>query len=115
MDRERERAYLMHIAECIDGIPKHLEILSPGQPWHEHYTVREAVLRTLQVMAESCTRLTEKTQALMPSVPWKDIHDFRNILVHDYLGDINYLIVTETIENDLPLLKAEILRVLSLS
>lgn len=56
----------------------------------------DAILRNLQTMAEATQRLPEEFKNRYPNIPWKDISGFRNILVHDYLGDLDDEIV-ETI------------------
>lgn len=67
--------------------------------------VQDAVIRNLQVLAESSQRVSDSLKSQLPDIPWRDIAGFRNILVHDYLGvdlDAIWLVV----ERDLPPLKA---------
>jgi uncharacterized protein with HEPN domain len=47
---------------------------------------RDAVLRQLQVMAESSQRVPEELKAKYPAVEWRALAAFRNVLVHNYLG-----------------------------
>ena len=51
--------------------------------------VQDAILRRLQTLAESTQRLSEDLQEKMPTIDWRSISGFRNILVHDYLGGMN--------------------------
>ena len=39
------------------------------------------------------------------TLDWQSIRGFRNILVHNYLGDIDYTIIRAVIEIELPKLK----------
>lgn len=48
--------------------------------------VQDAVLRNLQVLAESTQRLSEDCKSAHPEIEWYKIAGLRNILVHDYLG-----------------------------
>jgi uncharacterized protein with HEPN domain len=67
----------------------------------------DAILRNLQTMAESTQRLPENLKGQYPQVPWKDISGFRNVLVHDYLGDLDDDVVWSIIVNELnPIKKA---------
>ena len=103
--------YLGHIAECIErvnskALPAGKEIFLGDQD------IIDIVLRNLQIMAESTQRLTKEAKSLAPTIPWHDISDFRNILVHDYLGDIDYSLVWHIIENELPALKQAVIEIL---
>jgi uncharacterized protein with HEPN domain len=101
---KRDKAYLIHITESIDLVAVHLE-LCPLERFETHPTVREACLHTLQTMAESCTKLSAEAQALAPEIDWVKIRGFRNVLVHEYLGDINYDDVRTVMRDFLPPLK----------
>jgi uncharacterized protein with HEPN domain len=69
--------------------------------------VQDAVLRNLQIMAESTKRLSENTRASAPAVDWTAIAGFRNVLVHDYLG-VDLEEVWRIIESFLPDLDSRI-------
>lgn len=56
-------------------------------------------------MSESCQRLSTETKTAANDIDWGRIVGFRNILVHDYLGNINKKIVQNVIEKELPILK----------
>jgi uncharacterized protein with HEPN domain len=65
------------------------------------------VLFNLQTIGEAAKAMTETTKNEYPKVDWRDIIDFRNLLVHEYFRvdlDIVWLIV----ENELPNLKTQI-------
>lgn len=67
----------------------------------------DAILRNLQTMAEATQRLPDEFKKNYPDIPWKDISGFRNILVHDYLGDLDDDIVWSIINHELdPIKKA---------
>ena len=63
--------------------------------------VRDAVIRNLQVLAESTTRLTDDIRGTEPSVPWAKIKGFRNRLTHGYLT-VDLDTVWEVVKQDLP-------------
>ena len=64
-----------------------------------------ATLHCLQTMAESTQRLNDTVKEKHPDIPWREIRGFRNVLVHDYLGDTNDEQVWKTVIDDLPTLK----------
>jgi uncharacterized protein with HEPN domain len=61
----------------------------------------DAALRNLQTLSEATQMLPDAQKALFPSIPWREISGFRNILVHNYLGDIDPLTVSAVITNHL--------------
>ncbi|MCK4535654.1 MAG: DUF86 domain-containing protein [Desulfuromonadales bacterium] len=72
--------------------------------------LQDAVLRVLQVMAESSQRLSEEAKNTHPDIDWRSISGFRNILVHDYLGGIDLELIWQVIEQELPILKKALLQ-----
>lgn len=97
-----DTVYLCHILECIRRIEE--DIAEGRERFMESHTLQDAVLRNLQVMAESTQRLSGVTKAIQPDVEWRKIAAFRNILVHDYLG-IDLDTVWDITQRDLPSLK----------
>ena len=63
-----------------------------------------AVLRELGVIGEAAVRLHDRVTAAVDA-PWRSIRGMQNLLLHDY-RDIPWPFVEETIERDLPALRA---------
>jgi uncharacterized protein with HEPN domain len=76
--------YLVHISECIAKIERYI---APGKDaFFASEAMQDAVLRNLQVMCESTQMLEASWKASHSEVDWRRVADFRNRLVHDYLG-----------------------------
>ncbi len=73
--------------------------------------VQDAVMRNLQIMAESSQRISDELKQRYSHVDWKGIAGFRNVLVHDYLR-INLLRVWMIIEHEVPKLKDDVTAIL---
>jgi len=98
-----DAVYVKHILECIRRVE---ENTSGGRDaFMRSHTLQDAVLRNLQTMAESTQHLSDAFLAARPSVDWRAISGFRNVLVHNYLG-IDLEQVWKIIHNDVPSLKA---------
>lgn len=83
-------SYLLHIRECITRIRRFTE--AGRVAFFANIMIQDAVIRNLQVLAESTQRLSESTKASHPLVPWTRIAGFRNVLAHGYLGiDLNQI------------------------
>ncbi len=67
----------------------------------------------LQTLSEATQLLPEDLKAPYPDIPWREISGFRNILVHNYLGDIDPLTVITVIDEQLAPLEACIRAMLS--
>ena len=98
-----DQLYLIHISECIQRIEKYI-----GEGGRDAFMasdlIQDAVIRNLQTMAESSTRVSDELQEEHPEVDWLKIRGFRNVLVHDYLG-VDLERVWNILENELSKLK----------
>jgi uncharacterized protein with HEPN domain len=74
---------------------------------------RDAALFQIIVLGEAVSQLPPELQALAPEIPWLNIRNMRNLLVHAY-WQIDYGIVADTIKNDLEPLKAATRRLIEL-
>ena len=74
--------YLEHILECIARVQHYtavgIETLVDDQK------TQDAVLRNLQVLSESCMRMSSEIRERRREIDWKGIAAFRNVVVHDY-------------------------------
>jgi uncharacterized protein with HEPN domain len=57
----------------------------------------DATLRNLQTLSEATQLLPDDLKSQFPAIPWREISGFRNILVHNYLGDIDPLTVQSVV------------------
>jgi uncharacterized protein with HEPN domain len=101
--------YLLHIRECTDRIARYTR--DGKEAFFADEMIQDAVLRNLQILAESTQRLDEDLKANHPEIDWRGISGFRNILVHQYLS-VNPLRVWNVIEQYLPLLTGTVARML---
>jgi uncharacterized protein with HEPN domain len=101
--------YLIHIIECIERIEIYIDELQGKHLLSDRKTY-DAILRNLQVMAESSQRLPLEIKNKQPDIEWDNMAGFRNVLMHDYLGDIDEEIVMNVIKDKLPELKLAVLQ-----
>jgi uncharacterized protein with HEPN domain len=60
-----------------------------------------ALMRLLEIVGEAASRIPPETRRQWPDLPWRDVVDMRNRLVHAY-DDINFDILWAIVEDDLP-------------
>lgn len=71
---------------------------------------QETYLASLTLMAnisEQSNKLSDNFKHNLPTVNWKQMKGLRNFIVHNYEG-VDYIILFDTIKNDLPILKSEL-------
>lgn len=60
-----------------------------------------AIVRLLEVIGEAASRVSEETRSTYPQVPWRQISNLRNRLIHGY-DEVDFDILWTIIESDLP-------------
>jgi uncharacterized protein with HEPN domain len=100
-----DRLYLFHIAESLERVE---EYATDGRDaFLRDRKTQDAILRNLQIMAESTQRLSDELKATHSEIDWRGIAGLRNVLVHDYLG-VNVERVWDLVEKEVPLLRLAI-------
>jgi uncharacterized protein with HEPN domain len=97
---------LRHIDECIEHINDYLN----GKSFEDmtaDIMCYHAVVYNIMIIGEAANLLTKDFREKHPEVPWRDIVDMRNALVHGYITT-NANLIWDTYTNDLPLLKRQI-------
>lgn len=88
------------ILEAAQKILYHTETLDFETFVMDEWMV-DAVLRNFTVIGEAANHLPAEVKEAHPEVPWTDMSDLRNIVVHEYFGvDLN--IIWHTIREELP-------------
>ena len=104
------RTYLEYISDCIKRIEQYTA--AGKEAFLTDSMLQDATLRRLQTLAESTQRLSEDLKARATEIDWRSISNFRNILVHDYLGKIDLDVIWGIIEHDLPDLQEKVEEIL---
>ncbi|MEN9372870.1 MAG: hypothetical protein RIR79_422 [Pseudomonadota bacterium] len=101
--------YLQHILEAINNIQDYITGLDL-QAFIADRKTRDAVIRNLEIIGEACNNVSKKHSSFATEhdhVPWSFAYEMRNALAHGYFT-VDYAMVWQTIEFDLPHLKAQI-------
>ncbi len=100
--------YAQHI---LDAIAKIRRIQARGDLTRDE-VLYDAALRNLQTLSEATQLLPDSKKAGFADIPWHEISGFRNILVHNYLGEIDPITVASVIEKHLQALEVCIIEML---
>lgn len=106
-----DRTRILHILEAIAEIEQYLV----GVSYNDFLTNSEkrfATIKQIEIVGEACNNLTDAFKNAHPEIAWKPIRGFRNISTHEYFA-VNFQIVWEIAQNDLPVLKQQFSEILS--
>jgi uncharacterized protein with HEPN domain len=103
-DRER----IEDIREAIDKIEKY-SVLGKNKFLRDEL-IQSWILLQLQIIGEAARAMSDETYTKYPEIVWRDIIDFRNLIVHEYFR-IDLKLVWKIVEKELPLLKKQIKKI----
>ena len=110
-DRISDKARINHVLDAIAEVDQYLVGISYEQ-FLASSEKRFASIKQIEIIGEACNQLTEKLKTAHPEVEWKSIRSFRNISIHEYFG-VDFKIVWEIAQNDLPALKKQFTKILN--
>ena len=100
-----EKVRVSHVLDAINEVEKYLT----GVSYNDFLANSEkkfATIKQVEIIGEACNRISKEFKDKYPKIKWKEINGFRNISIHEYFG-IDYQIVWEIAQNDLPFLKEQ--------
>ncbi|MBM4180185.1 MAG: DUF86 domain-containing protein [Betaproteobacteria bacterium] len=101
------KSWQPHARHILDTIAKLRRIQARGDLTQDDI-LYDAALRNLQTLSESTQHLPDDLKSAWPNIPWRDISGFRNILVHNYLGEIDSQTVMTVIDRHLDAQEASV-------
>ena len=66
-----------------------------------------ALTRLLEILGEAASRVSPGLKTRHPEVPWRDVSDTRNRVIHHYF-DVDLRIVQSIVKDDLPSLARQV-------
>ncbi len=103
-DRER----IEDIREAINKIEKY-SVLGKDEFLSDEL-IQSWILLQLQTIGEAARAMSDETYTTYPEIAWRDIIDFRNLIVHEYFR-IDLKLVWKIVEQELPILKKQIAKI----
>ncbi|MBM3216704.1 DUF86 domain-containing protein [Candidatus Poribacteria bacterium] len=105
---------LVAIRHMLDHAREAVEITRPHrrEDMDTDRLLNLAVVRLLEVIGEAARRVPDELRRGFPRIPWQDISDLRNRLIHGY-DMTNFDTMWTIIEDELPPLISELEAMLS--
>ena len=98
-----ERGWKLRISDILEAMAA-IQDYTAGMDLNKFSKDRktvDAVIRNFTIIGEATNRIPEQVINENPEIPWREMGDMRNIVVHEYFG-VSDKILWETIQTDLP-------------
>lgn len=110
MSKRGIKLYIEDIKESIRKIEKYTRSVNFDEFSRDEKLI-DAVVRNLSVIGEAVINIPKEIKAKNPDIAWNEINGMRNKVIHEYFG-IDDEILWETIQEDLPIFKKQIAKLL---
>lgn len=108
------REWKLRITDILESIAK-IDIYTSGMDLAafaaDEKTI-DAIIRHFTIIGEAATYVPKTITESHPEVPWKEMREMRNVVVHVYFG-VRKHILWDTIKNNLPPLVPMLKKVLT--
>lgn len=97
---------LRHISDDCEYLKREFEGTSFDE-FIKNERLIKAICRSLEIIGEASNKLDPEFKKKYPSIPWREMGDIRNKIIHDYFG-VDLEIIWDVVKSDIPILKSEI-------
>jgi uncharacterized protein with HEPN domain len=110
MNNTDNTAYLRHILDSIIKIDKYLHGFD-FENFEKNELIIDGVVRNVEIIGEASNNLTRDFRSKNTQIPWRQIIDTRNRIVHGY-ATVDLEIIWNITQTELGNLKIEIEKIL---
>ena len=110
----QNRTYLDYLWDILNSAEAALSFVEDVDftGFSEDLRTHFAVVRALEIVGEAATQTPDTSKERWPHIPWQDMADMRNVLIHAYSG-VDLETVWRTVQEDLPPLRDSIRQILA--
>jgi len=98
--------YLEDISESSGLIASYIAEISEGLFYNDPEK-QDAVIRRIMIIGEAAKHIPAESRGQWNHIPWKEIAEMRDILVHEYFG-VTLAMIWKLAVEDIPILKKQI-------
>jgi uncharacterized protein with HEPN domain len=96
----RDEVYLLDILIAARKAMLFVEGIDRSE-FEDNEVIQNAVIRPLEIIGEASGKISKNFRKLHKEIPWGDMIDLRNRLIHEYFR-MDSGAIWDTIHNDLP-------------
>jgi uncharacterized protein with HEPN domain len=100
MPKRNDALLLADIAEAARSVFEYVGDMDFEAFINDKKTV-DAVVRNFEIIGEAAKLISDETKAQLPLADWREMTDFRNVLIHEYFG-IDHEILWDVLKTMLP-------------
>ncbi len=112
-NKQTDLIRLKHILEAIDLIQINTLNIDNFENFHDNILLKTSTEKWLEEIGEASHHLSNKLKFENPQIEWDEIYSLRNRVSHAY-WDVDYQIIWDIIKFDIPILKNEIVKLISI-
>lgn len=105
-----DRVYLRHILDAINTVGEYLHGVDESR-FKSNHLLQDGAIRQIEIVGEAVRHISKDLRRTYSEIPWQDIAGMRDKLIHDYFG-VDVEKVWDTAQEDLPVLKDQISKIL---
>lgn len=105
-----ELVYLRHILDAINTVAEYLQGVDEAK-FKATRLLQDGTIRQIEIVGEAVRHISKDIRKTYPEIPWQDVADMRDKLIHGYFG-VDIEKVWDTAQEDLPVLKQQVLGIL---
>lgn len=109
--KKNPQIFLKHILESIEWIERDVKGMSKND-FLNNVPIQDAVVRRIEIIGEAIRNLPPEIKKENYDVPWQDIMDMRNKIIHEYFG-IDLELVWGVVKKDTPELKNQVKKLIN--
>lgn len=104
---EKDRKNINKILEHAQCIIQETKVIKNAEDFKNNNDKSKAALFDLLQIGELANNLSKEYMLETSSIPWNNVYNMRNRIVHGY-ASVDYEIIWETIKNNIPYLIKEL-------
>jgi len=92
------KIFLAHILDSIETLEEYLKSKKKND-FLKSSLLQDAFVRRLEIIGEAIRNIPEDVRKISPQIPWREVSDMRNKLIHEYFI-VDLHLVWEVVKKD---------------